>query len=181
MNQYFAILTPTAKRIFFAWLAVGLLILYLVLPLYPNFSLKGLSLIYLFMQFAVISGLLFPLLLRWRYCQILRLMPFYNQTMKKLVMILFSLFFLLPAFISWLNGYDLWVTQVLSFLLWNLGAYIALRRLTENAPSEKQEKTFAAAIAPIYYLLPTLFIQADLNWVASFISTPWQLLIMICV
>jgi len=82
MSRYFAILTPTTKRLFMAWISAGLLIVYLVFPLYPNVSVTVLNILYILMQITVASGLLFPLLIRWRYCSTLRLMPYYNQMIK---------------------------------------------------------------------------------------------------
>ncbi|PKF60799.1 hypothetical protein CW745_13065 [Psychromonas sp. psych-6C06] len=174
MNRYFAILTPTSRTLAFLWLSLAMLVIYLVLPFYPNYSVNGLSLLYLFMQLSVTGGLLFPLLIRWRYCQVLALMPDYNKTVKMSVIGLFFVFYLFPALIAWGNSIDIWLAQLFSLILWNIGSYIALRRLSQHAPSEKQEKTFVAILTPFYYIFPFLYLNADINWINSYISTLWQ-------
>lgn len=169
MNRYFAILTPSVKRLFYAWISAGFLAIYFVLPLYPNFSGSGsgVAIFYICMQCSVACGLLFPLLMRWRYCQTLRLMPHYNHIIKRLVGALFALFILLPALFAWINNYDIWLVQAFCLLLWSAGGVIILRRLMLNAPSDQQEKMFNSAIFPVFYLPYLISINGGFESLAS--------------
>lgn len=183
MNRYSAISALGLKNSLPAGLATWLLAVYYFLLMLPNIHLplNNIAFLYISIQLLVVYSVLIPLLMHWQYCPILRLVPHYNRMMKKLLVIIFTLFMVVPTLLAWARGYDIWLLQTLTLLLWNIYGFMIFRRLFFNDPTLEPEEKYNQIHG---YLMITcvaiMVIHNTLDWRTElgFLTTNLQILIV---